>query len=83
VHGLERKWREKVQFIHVNFRTALGKELGQRYEIDHLPALVVIDAEGAVRKKLGMGLRLREEAEAAFADAMGGKAGPSSLRSSG
>jgi hypothetical protein len=50
----------------VNFRTPLGKELGRRYEIEHLPALVVIDANGQVRRKLGMGLHLRAEAEAAL-----------------
>ena len=64
MHGLEREWQEKVQFIHVNFRTPLGKELGRRYEIDHLPALVLLDGAGQIRKKLGMGLHLRAEAEA-------------------
>lgn len=63
MHGLEREWQERIQFIHVNFRTPLGKELGRRYEIDHLPALVLLDGAGQVRKKLGMGLHLREEAE--------------------
>jgi hypothetical protein len=63
VHGLEREWQNKVQFLHVNFRTPLGKELGRRYGIEHLPALVLIDGAGQVRKKLGMGLHLRAEAE--------------------
>jgi len=52
-----------VQFIHVNFRSLLGKELGRRYEIEHLPALVLLDGAGQVRKKLGMGLHLRAEAD--------------------
>ena len=64
MHGLEREWQKKVQFLHVNFRSPLGKELGRRYEIDHLPALVLLDGAGQVRKKLGMGLHLRAEAEA-------------------
>jgi hypothetical protein len=68
VHGLEQKWRERIQFIHVNFRTPLGKELGRRYEVDHLPALVLLDGKGEVRKKLGMGLHLREEADTAFGE---------------
>jgi len=67
VHGLEREWRNRVQFLHVNFRTPLGKELGRRYGVEHLPALVVIDAKGRVRKKLGMGLRLREEVDSSLA----------------
>jgi hypothetical protein len=69
----------------VNFRTPLGKELGRRYEIEHLPALVLIDGDGQVRKKLGMGLRLREEAEAELGILTGksGSAGPSSPSSSG
>ena len=62
MHGLEREWQEKVQFLHVNFRSPLGKELGRRYEIEHLPALLLLDATGKVRKKLGMGLHLRAEA---------------------
>ena len=64
VHGLEREWKEKVQFIHVNFRSPMGKELGRRYGIHHLPVLVLLDGAGQVHKKLGMGLRLRDEAEA-------------------
>ena len=64
MHGLEREWQNKVQFIHVNFRSPLGKELGRRYAIEHLPALVLIDGAGQVRKKFGMGLHLRAEAEA-------------------
>lgn len=71
MHGLEREWQEKVQFIHVNFRSPLGKELGRRYEIEHLPALVVIDAHGQVRRKLGMGLHLRAEAEAELGSVVG------------
>ena len=63
MHGLEREWRNRVQFLHVNFRSPLGKELGRRYEIDHLPALVLIDGAGQVRKKFGMGLHLRAEAD--------------------
>ena len=72
MHGLERRWQSKVQFIHVNFRSLLGKELGRRYEIEHLPALVLIDANGQVRKKLGMGLHLRAEAEAELGSLVGG-----------
>ena len=64
MHGLEHEWQKKVQFIHVNFRSPLGKELGRRYQIEHLPALVLLDANGQVHKKLGMGLHLRAEAEA-------------------
>jgi hypothetical protein len=71
VHGLEREWRDRVQFFHVNFRTPLGKELGRRYEIEHLPALVVVDAGGRVRRKLGMGLHLRAEVEAELAGLVG------------
>jgi hypothetical protein len=71
VHGLEREWQEKVQFIHVNFRTPLGKELGRRYEVDHLPALVLLDGAGQVRKKLGMGLHLRAEAESEMGSLVG------------
>lgn len=63
MHGLERKWRNRVQFLHVDFRSVLGKELGRRYEIEHLPALVLMDASGQVRKKLGMGMHLREEVD--------------------
>jgi hypothetical protein len=66
VHGLERAWQDRIQFIHVNFRTVLGKELGRRYDVDHLPALVLVDKAGQVRKKLGMGLHLREDAEREF-----------------
>jgi hypothetical protein len=71
VHGLEREWQSKVQFVHVNFRTPLGKELGRRYEIEHLPALVVIDTDGQVRKKLGMGLHLRAEVETELGSLVG------------
>ena len=60
-----------MQFIHVNFRSPLGKELGRRYEIDHLPALVLLDGAGQVRKKLGMGLHLHAEAEAELGSLVG------------
>ena len=66
MHGLEQEWEKKIQFIHVNFRSPQGKELGQCYEITHLPALVLLDGAGQVRKKLGMGLHLRAEAESAI-----------------
>ena len=59
VHGLEREWKEKVQFIHLDFRSPMGKELGRRYGIHHLPALVLLDGAGKVH-----GLRLRADAEA-------------------
>lgn len=64
VHGLEREWKGKVQFIHLDFRSPMGKELGRRYGIHHLPALVLLDGAGKVHGKLGMGLRLRADAEA-------------------
>ncbi len=66
MHGLEREWKEKVQFIHVDFRSPTGKELGRRYAIQHLPALVLLDGAGQVHKKLGIGLHLHTEAEAEF-----------------
>jgi hypothetical protein len=61
VHGLEREWGDRVQFFHVNFRSPAGKELGRRYEIEHLPALLLLDGGGKVQANLSMGLHLREE----------------------
>jgi len=63
VHGLEREWGDRVQFFHVNFRSPAGKELGRRYEIEHLPALLLLDGGGKVQANLSMGLHLREEVE--------------------
>lgn len=67
MHGLEREWGERVQFLHVNFRSPMGKELGRRYHVEHLPALLLLDGTGQVRAKLGMGLRLRQEIESRLA----------------
>jgi hypothetical protein len=72
VHGLEQKWKEKIQFLHVNFRSPAGKELGRRYEIEHLPALLLLDRAGKVRGNFGMGLRLREEIESKLEAVMSG-----------
>ncbi|MGH9786931.1 MAG: hypothetical protein ACRD88_22395 [Terriglobia bacterium] len=66
MHGLEREWAERVQFVHVNFRSPMGKELGRRYEIEHLPALVLLNRAGEVQRKFGMALHLRAEIEAAM-----------------
>ena len=66
MHGIEQEWAKKIHFIHVNFRSPQGKELGRRYEVAHLPALVLLDGAGQVRKKLGIGLHLRAEAESAI-----------------
>ena len=64
MHGLEQKWGERVQFLHVNFRSPMGKELGRRYQIEHLPALLLLDRTGRVQANLGMRLDLREAIEA-------------------
>ena len=64
MHGLEREWGKKVQFFHVDFRSPSGKELGRRFHIEHLPALLLMDGAGQVQSKLGMGLHLRAEIEA-------------------
>lgn len=61
MHGLEREWGAKVQFVHVNFRTPLGKELGARFHIEHLPALLLLDQAGQVQSNFGMSLHLRDE----------------------
>ena len=66
MHGLEREWGDKVQFFHVNFRSPAGKELGRRYHVEHLPALLLLCGAGEVQGKFGMGLRLRAEIEAAM-----------------
>ena len=63
MHGLERDWKDKVQFFHVNFRSPAGKELGRRFGIEHLPGLVLVDATGKVQWRLGIGLPRRAEIE--------------------
>ena len=66
MHGLEREWGKRVQFFHVNFRSPAGKELGRRYDVDHLPALLLLDGVGEIQGNFGMGLHLRAEIEAAM-----------------
>ena len=67
MHGLEKTWKEKVQFFHVDFRSRLGKELGRRFQIEHLPALLILDGGGQVQWRLGMGLPHRSEIESRLA----------------
>lgn len=62
-----------MQFFHVNFRSSSGKELGRRYQIEHLPALLLLDGAGQVQAKLGMGFRLREEIETRLAKLIEGR----------
>ena len=73
MHGLEREWGKKVQFFHVDFRSPPGKELGRRFHIEHLPALLLLDGAGQVQAKLGMGLHLREEIETRLARLIEGR----------
>lgn len=63
MHGLEREWGKKVQFFHVNFRSPSGKELGRRFHIEHLPALLLMDGAGQVQATFGMELHLRDQIE--------------------
>ena len=67
MHGLERDWKEQVQFFHVDFRSALGKELGRRFEVEHLTALLLVDGVGQVQWRLGIGLPRRAEIETQLA----------------
>ena len=67
MNGLEKKWKEKVRFYHVDFRSRLGKELGRRFQIEHLPALLILDGGGQLQCSLGPGLHLRSEIESRFA----------------
>ena len=73
MHGLERAWGKKVQFVHVDFRSPSGKALGRRYHVEHLPVLLLMDGTGQVQSKLGMGLHLREEIEAQLARLIEGR----------
>ena len=76
MNGLEKKWKEKVRFYHVDFRSRLGKELGHRFQIEHLPALLILDGGGQIQWRLGMGLPHRSEIESRFANLLSGQSEP-------
>ena len=63
MHGLERDWKEKVQFFHLDIRSPLGKDLGRRFNVDHLPAMLLVDGAGQIRWRLGIGIPRRAEIE--------------------
>ena len=46
VDGLEKEWEQKVQFLHLEFRSPLGREMGRRFQIEHIPAILILDGDG-------------------------------------
>ena len=67
MNGLERDWNGKVQFFHLDFRSPLGKELGRRFAVEHLPALLLVDGAGQIQWRLGIGLPRRAEIDSRLA----------------
>ena len=46
VDGLEKEWAQKVQFLHLEFRSRLGREMGRHFGIEHIPAFLILDGAG-------------------------------------
>ena len=46
VDRLEKEWEQKVQFLHLDFRRRLGKEMGRQFGIGHIPAFLILDGDG-------------------------------------
>lgn len=46
VNGLEKEWGGRVQFLHLEFRNPLGREMGRRFGVDHIPAFLILDGGG-------------------------------------
>ncbi len=49
VDGLEKEWEQKVQIIHLEFRSPLGREMGRQFQIEHIPAFLILDGDGQLR----------------------------------
>ena len=46
VNGLENEWGGRVQFLHLEFRNPMGREMGRRFGVDHIPAFLILDGDG-------------------------------------
>ncbi len=49
VNGLENEWGKRVQFLHLEFRSPLGREMGRQFQIEHIPAFLILDGDGQLR----------------------------------
>ncbi len=64
VDGLEKEWGQKVQFLHLEFRSRLGSEMGRQFGVGHIPAFFILDGDGRLRWRKKKLMPLRSEISA-------------------
>ncbi len=72
VDGLEKEWEQQVQIIHLEFRSALGREMGRQFQIEHIPAFLILDGDGQQRWRERKHMPQRSEISSQLAKLLSG-----------
>lgn len=46
VDGLQRQYADSARVLRVDLRSRVGRQIGDRYEVDTVPSVVAFDAKG-------------------------------------
>ena len=65
--GLEQTYGKQLQFMRVDFTSAAGQALAQRYQVRGHPTIVLIDHSGTAQATI-IGVPTRERVEQAIAE---------------